>query len=225
MNILLTSILLCGFIAATLATSGFLRHNEVLRRRLARIARIGGISPAQADRRGFAALLSQLPPFAKAAERQRLQQARKAYAAELPRMLEIIALGVRSGLGFDQAFALYVRRFDTPLAQICRSRLDIWERGLISREQGLRELSEEVSLPMFKRFVATTLRALEYGAALNNLLLDLATETRKTYRSEQQELVAKAPVKMLLPTGALILPAMLLLVIGPIMLEFTGRME
>ena len=37
-----------------------------------------------------------------------------------------------------------------------------------------------------------------------------------------EERVAKAPVKMMLPTGTLILPAMLLLVMGPILLELAG---
>jgi tight adherence protein C len=220
-------IVLIGFAAAALAASWFLRRSEDAKRRSALLARMSGGHGAEEDRRnsGSAAALIARLPFAARARRRRLQElTHRAYAAELPRMMEIIALGVRSGLGFDQAFALYVRRFDTELATTCRRRFDIWERGLITREQGLRELASEVNLPMFSRFVTTTLRALGYGAALNTLLLDLATETRKAYRSQQQELVAKAPVKMLLPTGALILPAMLLLVGGPILLELTGRM-
>lgn len=34
--------------------------------------------------------------------------------------------------------------------------------------------------------------------------------------------MAKAPVKMMMPTGALILPAMLLLVLGPVLLELAN---
>lgn len=37
-----------------------------------------------------------------------------------------------------------------------------------------------------------------------------------------EERVAKAPVKMMMPTGALILPAMLLLVLGPVLLELAN---
>ena len=33
---------------------------------------------------------------------------------------------------------------------------------------------------------------------------------------------AKAPVKMMVPTGVLILPAMLMLVLGPVLLELAG---
>ncbi|MDR0500955.1 MAG: type II secretion system F family protein [Coriobacteriales bacterium] len=157
-------------------------------------------------------------------DRQRTRQLSKSYGAELPRMLEVISLGMRSGLAFDQSFALYVRRFNTPLAVLCKEPFEVWEKGLMLREQGLQELAQKIDNPIFTRFVASTIRALNYGAPLTKLLLELACEARKAYRMEQQELVAKAPVKMLLPTGALILPAMLLLVIGPILMEVLERM-
>ena len=50
----------------------------------------------------------------------------------------------------------------------------------------------------------------------------LSAEARNQYRAACEEKIAKAPVKMLMPTGALILPAMLLLVMGPILLEMMG---
>ena len=78
--------------------------------------------------------------------------------------------------------------------------------------------------PLFSRFASTAVRALSYGAPMVALLQDYATEARKIYRDNQREKVAKAPVKMLIPTGTLILPAMLMLVIGPILLDMTERM-
>ena len=41
-------------------------------------------------------------------------------------------------------------------------------------------------------------------------------------RDRLEERVAKAPVKMMVPTGVLILPAMLMLVLGPVLLELAG---
>jgi len=178
--------------------------------------------PAATDR--LEALLDSLPILGKQRLAERRRHLARSYSAELPRMLEVLALGLRTGLGFDQAFALYVHRFETPLARACLERFTLWERGLVPREQGLRELAAQIDLAMFNRFAATAVRSLNYGAPMTELLLSLADETRKAYRASQQELIAKAPVKMLLPTGALILPAMLLLVIGPILLDLVGRM-
>jgi tight adherence protein C len=49
-----------------------------------------------------------------------------------------------------------------------------------------------------------------------------ARDARVSYRTARQEEVAKAPVKMMIPTGVLILPAMLILVLGPVLLELIG---
>ncbi|MDR1422285.1 MAG: type II secretion system F family protein [Coriobacteriales bacterium] len=146
------------------------------------------------------------------------------YERDLPALLEVIALGMRAGMGFDQAFELYACRFDTALARLCKDPLDIWQRGLVSRESGMRELAERVDTPFFGRFVSTALRSLRYGAPMAGVFADLAQEARKDYRAKREAMVAKAPVKMLLPTGALILPAMLLLVMGPIILDLMGKL-
>ena len=146
------------------------------------------------------------------------------YERDLPACLEVIALGMQSGMGFDQAFSLYTERFDTALARCCRESLAIWQKGLKSREEGMRELADRIDTPAFRHFISSVLRALHFGAPMTKMLMDLALEARKEYRAKRQEMVAKAPVKMLLPTGILILPAMLLLVMGPIILDLLRKM-
>ena len=47
----------------------------------------------------------------------------------------------------------------------------------------------------------------------------LAVEARAIRKGKLEERVAKAPVKMMLTVATLILPAMLMLVMGPIMLD------
>ena len=146
------------------------------------------------------------------------------FEAELPRMLDILAMGMHAGLSFDAAFGLYVHRFDTELALLCRERFEIWERGLVSRSDGLDQLALRMGMPIFDRFCKTAIRSLRHGIPMAPLVKEYAEQARKEYRNKQKELVLKAPVKMLIPTGALILPAMMLLVIGPIILDVTERM-
>ena len=169
-------------------------------------------------------IVRHIPYLSRVIKRKEQKRNQALYRVELPKMFEVIALGMRVGLGFDQAFALYARGFKTPLAVVCCERFEVWERGLISREDGLRSLAERIELKEFDRFVSLVLRALDYGAPFTHLLHDLAAEARKSHRAQRQEKVAKAPVKMLIPTGALILPAMMMLVIGPIILDITERM-
>ena len=73
-----------------------------------------------------------------------------------------------------------------------------------------------------ERFTVLAAQALRFGSAMERMLKDLATELRETRRKDVQEKVGKAPVRMLLPMGLLILPAMLILMLGPAVLNVLG---
>ena len=72
---------------------------------------------------------------------------------------------------------------------------------------------------LLARLVESVVRSLRFGSSLADGLDALAAEAREVRKTRLQEAIAKAPVKMMLPTGTLILPAMLLLVLGPVLLE------
>jgi tight adherence protein C len=183
-----------------------------------------GVPDTRAQQTGiFASLLSKTP-LATLSRKRENERRTASFERDLPALLEVVALGMQAGMGFDQAFALYTERFETPLARCCKESLVVWQKGLKSRDAGMRELADRIQTPSFRHFCSSVLRALRFGAPMTQLLLDLAQEARKDYRARRQESVAKAPVKMLLPTGVLILPAMLLLVMGPIVLDLMRKM-
>ena len=140
----------------------------------------------------------------------------------LSEMLEVLALGLRSGLSFDASFALYGSHFDGEFARSCTRAYRSWSLGLVTREQALREFADSYDCDQLGRVVDSVVRSLRFGSALTDILEEAAVQSRATYRTTLEERVAKAPVKMMLPTGTLILPAMLLLVMGPILLELAG---
>lgn len=148
-------------------------------------------------------------------ERQRTAQAER----HLSEMLEVVALGLRSGLSFDRSFQLYGAHFASPFAQACASTHRRWSMGLATREEALRGLAASYGSDQLARVVDNVVRSLRFGTSLAEGLEAAAAQARVEHRSRMEERVAKAPVKMMLPTGALILPAMLLLVLGPVLLE------
>ncbi len=150
--------------------------------------------------------------------------AQRASVAErhLSEMLEVVALGLRSGLTFDRSFALYGAHFDNGFAQSCTRAYRSWALGLCSREEALRELASSYDVAALGRAVDSILRSLRFGSALAGVLDEAGRQARANCKAALEERVAKAPVKMMLPTGALILPAMLLLIIGPVLLELAG---
>lgn len=220
--IVLCSSLSFGLVCHTL----LLRRQRQNQRSRARTELLGthDASVGRASHERSALQGEQLPVIGRLLRKQRVLQRDHRREAELPRMLDILAMGMHAGLSFDAAFGLYVHRFDTELAVFCRERFEVWERGLISRNDGLKQLAEQLNMPLFTRFSGAACRSLRYGIPLAPLTKEYAAQARTEYRNKQKEQVLKAPVKMLLPTGTLILPAMMMLVVGPIVLDVTERM-
>jgi hypothetical protein len=99
----------------------------------------------------------------------------------------------------------------TVLEQLEKSEKPVLKVSYLSAEEAERQLKEET--------VEGIIRSLRFGTSLSSDLSEQAASARASRRAKLEERVAKAPVKMLLPVGALILPAMLMLVLGPILLE------
>lgn len=140
----------------------------------------------------------------------------------LPEMLDVIALGMRSGLSFDASIKLYATHFGTYLAHELSNVQRQWLSGLEYRDEGLRKLADSYDSPVFKRVVETIIRSVRFGSSMVESLEEQSVEARVAYRTRREEQVARAPVKMMIPTGTLILPAMLMLVVGPVLLELMG---
>ncbi len=140
----------------------------------------------------------------------------------LPEMLDVIALGMRSGLSFDSSLKLYAEHFDTELSCELALAQRQWSSGLARRDEALRQLAHTYKSTVLGRVVETIVRSIRYGSSMVQSLEEDAMDARGAYRSERQERIAKAPVKMMIPTGVLILPAMLIMVLGPVLLELAG---
>ena len=154
---------------------------------------------------------------------RRLVRVRAAGAElHLSEMLEVVALGLRSGMTFDRSFALYGAYFHNEFARSCMRAHRRWSLGLASREEALRDLAGSYDCDQLSRVVDSMVRSLRFGSALAGILEEAGAQSRAAYRATLEEKVAKAPVKMMLPTGTLILPAMLLMVMGPVLLELAN---
>ena len=136
---------------------------------------------------------------------------------ELPELIDVVALGMSAGISFDAALGIYCEKYDTMLARELADAKRSWELGLTTRSEALHALAERLEVPAFSTFVDTATESLAFGAPLTRALGEQARAVRYARRSEVQERIEKAPIKMLVPTGTLILPAMLLAVLGPLL--------
>ena len=148
---------------------------------------------------------------------QALQLRRRACMQQLPSLIDVVALGLSAGLSFDAALALYCERFSNELAAACSEAALRWRIGLESREGALMQLARELDLRAMERFASAVGESLAFGSPLASVLERQAKLIRDERRAQVEEEIEKVPVKMLIPMGVLIVPAMLLSILGPLL--------
>ena len=154
--------------------------------------------------------------------KRRARELREACDAQAPVLGDIVGMGVRAGLSFDAALGLYCRKFDCALAEQMRQALVSWQGGIASRERALSDTAARTGSAALRRFNDTALQAITYGSPLADMLVRFSADLRVEQHARLEQRVEKAPVKMLVPTGVCILPAMLILVTGPVVIQFAG---
>ncbi|MGN0075941.1 MAG: type II secretion system F family protein [Parafannyhessea sp.] len=151
-------------------------------------------------------------------ERRGRESARKSTCLrDLPSLLDVVTLGLSSGLSFDAALDLYCERYDNELSSAFSEAMLSWQVGAESRAEALGRLATELDVDALRSFASTVTQALEFGSPLASALEAQAEAIREEQRSQLEEEIEKVPVKMLVPLGTLIVPAMLISILGPLL--------
>lgn len=144
---------------------------------------------------------------------------RRGMERHLSEAIDVICLGLRAGLSFDRSLDLYCDSFESGLSRELRLARNEWAAGLSTRSAALHTLAATYDSPLFGRIVDDIVRSMRFGSPLADSLEKLAAEARQSHKAQVEEEVMRAPVKMMVPVGTLILPSMLMLVMGPILLD------
>jgi tight adherence protein C len=147
----------------------------------------------------------------------RMRVRREEMRRELPDALDILAVSVEAGLGFDGALAKLGEHKDGPLSEqfgLVLSELSIGE----SRQHALRRMAERVDINELTSVTTSLIQSEQLGTPLGHVLRTQAGESRHRRRVAAEEQASKAPVKMVLPTGIFILPAIIIVLVAPAML-------
>jgi tight adherence protein C len=147
----------------------------------------------------------------------RARRRRDTIVASLPDALDLLAVSVEAGMGFDGAIAKLTEHMDGPLTDefsIALGEMRIGE----SRSEALRRLSTRADTPEIGSFVRSLIQADQLGISLGRILKLQATDTRLKRQMAAEDRAGKAPIKMLFPTVMFIFPSMFIVILGPAML-------
>lgn len=166
---------------------------------------------------GALGTVASLGPVRRAREAEVRARRRAECLSELPVMLDVVTLGLSAGLSFDSSLELYCERYGSELSRLFSESMLSWRIGARSREEALSRVADEVGVSALGRFAAVVSEALAFGTPLAEALEQQAQAIREEQRSQVEEEIEKVPVKMLVPLGTLIVPAMFLAILGPLL--------
>jgi tight adherence protein C len=146
-------------------------------------------------------------------ERQ-VEDRKDAIRRDLPDTLDLLAISVEAGLGFEAALGVVCDNFESPLAEEFARTLREMELGLPRRE-ALHNLKRRTEVPELSNFVLTLTQADALGMPVGRVLKISAEEMRKKRQQWAREKAAKLPVKILFPLVLFIFPAIFVVLLGP----------
>ncbi|HEV7535327.1 MAG TPA: type II secretion system F family protein [Acidimicrobiia bacterium] len=161
------------------------------------------------------AMMAAIGLFAPVAWLRRKQDERQgSIRRDLPDVLDLLAISVEAGVGFEGAVEVVTRHFDSPLATEFARTLQEMELGLPRRE-ALQNLKRRTEVPELSNFVLILVQADALGMPIGRVLRTQAVEMRLKRRAWAREKAARLPVKILVPLTLFILPALFVVILGP----------
>jgi tight adherence protein C len=136
---------------------------------------------------------------------------------QVPELAELLLATTSAGLNPSLALRRSAGILGGPLGEEVRAAVRRLDLGAPWRTT-LEDLAERTTDPSIHRLVRAMGRSQRLGTPLASALHHVAEELRNDRRAGAEERARRAPVKMLFPLVFLILPAFLLLTVGPVLL-------
>jgi tight adherence protein C len=139
-----------------------------------------------------------------------------------PNALDLMQVSVESGLGFDAAMTRVSNEMETSAPAIAQEfrlvQLEVSAGG--DREKALLDMAKRTNVDEVGSFASVILQSIQFGTSVSDALTTYATEMRISRELKAQEMANKMPVKMSGIMAALMLPALFLLILGPIAIRW-----
>jgi tight adherence protein C len=140
----------------------------------------------------------------------RQDQIRKA----LPDTIDLLTISVEAGLGFDAAMAHVIQKVPGPLSEEIARMLQEMQLG-VRRREALKQLAARSDVDELRGFILSLVQADSFGVSVARVLRSQAGELREKRKANAERKAMQTPVKILFPLILCILPALLVVVIGP----------
>ncbi|MFZ4124446.1 MAG: type II secretion system F family protein [Rickettsiales bacterium] len=139
-----------------------------------------------------------------------------------PDTLDLLLICVESGLALDASLNRVCgelgRAFPEMTQELNRTRLEL--ALLNDRTKALSNLAERTDLVAFRSLTATLIQSERFGTSLTDTLRVLSEDFRLQRLARAEEKAARLPVLLTIPLVFLLMPAFMLIILGPAIISF-----
>jgi len=154
----------------------------------------------------------------------RMRTAKRQTAIEqaFPNVLDMLQVAVEAGLGFDAAMlrvAEEIRDFSPEISE----ELLFAQREVLAgrdRDRAYADMAERMGIDEAHAFVNVVLQSMRFGTSMSTTLTVYANEMRERRELRAQEKANKLPVQMSAVMASLMLPALLMVSLGPVVIRY-----
>ncbi|MCU0507084.1 MAG: type II secretion system F family protein [Anaerolineae bacterium] len=151
--------------------------------------------------------------------RGRVRSRKNRILRALPDALDMLTIGVEAGLAFESAMVRVGEKWDNALTREFRRAVAEMRVGT-TREDALRRMAERCGVDELSSFIAVLVQSSQLGVSIAQVLQTQAEEMRVKRRQRAEELARQAGLKMIFPLALFILPALFLVILGPMVPRF-----
>lgn len=134
-----------------------------------------------------------------------------------PEVLDLLLVCIESGLGLDAALAKVCNEMrathSVVISEFDRTRIEL--TVMSDRSQALQNLSERTGIVPFKSLVSALIQTEKFGTSLLDTLRVLSDDIRTTRLMAAEARAARIPVLITIPLILCILPAFIMVILGP----------
>lgn len=147
-----------------------------------------------------------------------------AVRAALADAIDQLAVTVRAGLSVDSALVRVSETLRGPLAEELSRVVQDIQFG-VSRSDALHALAKRMDISELNYFVRALIQADSLGVSVTTTLTSQSEQMRIRRRLRSEEKAMKLPVKILAPTLLCILPALMIIVLGPAVIQLMRNLQ
>jgi tight adherence protein C len=148
-------------------------------------------------------------------------------ASQLSNVLDLLVVCVEAGLGINEAIKIVGAELERQGQVIGR------ELAMVSAElnagtrlgQSLRHLAVRTNVEDIKPLAATMIQSEQLGSQMGPALRSMSESLRNSRRIRAEEAAQKTTVKILFPLIFFVLPAMMIVIVGPAMIQIMKAMS